>query len=75
MWEMLCRERDLQRKRRENERCRNNVVCVELYSGAKMVNERLENETCEIEKSRVHGIGLFIIPDSYGNFMPLLQLA
>jgi hypothetical protein len=35
----------------------NNIVYMELYSGAKMVNEkRLENEISEIEKSRVHCI-------------------
>jgi hypothetical protein len=47
MWEMLCRERDLQRKRRENEKSVkiknaeiNNVVYMGLYSGPKKVNEK-----------------------------------
>jgi hypothetical protein len=44
MWEILWRERDLPRKRRKNGETKNaeiiNVVYMELYSGAKMVNER-----------------------------------
>jgi hypothetical protein len=47
MWEMLCRERDLQGKRRKNKKIGetknaeiNNVVYMELYSGAKKVNEK-----------------------------------
>jgi hypothetical protein len=41
MWEMLCRERYLQRKRRKKKNSEiNNVVYMELYSGAKKVNEK-----------------------------------
>jgi hypothetical protein len=49
MREMLCWERDLQRNIGETKNAEiNNVVYMELYSGAKKVNEK-----CEIEKSRV----------------------
>jgi hypothetical protein len=47
MWEILCRERDLQHKSRKIEKNRetkyveiNNIVYMELYSAAKMVNEK-----------------------------------
>jgi hypothetical protein len=47
MWEILCRERDLPQKKAEKLKTRetkyveiNNVVYMELYSGAKMVNEK-----------------------------------
>jgi hypothetical protein len=47
MLEMLCRERDLKRKKRENDRFGgmmdaeiNNVIYMELYSGAKMVDDK-----------------------------------
>jgi hypothetical protein len=63
VWEMLCRERDLQRNRPKNRKIGetknaeiNNIVYKELYSGPKRVNERLENEISKIEKSRVQCI-------------------
>jgi hypothetical protein len=46
MWKILCRERDLQRKKRENISRRtmdaevNNVIYMELYSEAKMVDDK-----------------------------------
>jgi hypothetical protein len=46
MWEMLCWERDLQRKRRETigrgtmDAEINNVIYMELYSGAKIVDDK-----------------------------------
>jgi hypothetical protein len=42
---VLCQERDLQRKKRENDRSGtmdaeiNNVIYMELYSGAKIVDD------------------------------------
>jgi hypothetical protein len=41
----------------------NNVVCMELYSGAKMVNKKpLKTKKCEIEKSRVSYYGnMFVL--------------
>jgi hypothetical protein len=41
MWEILCPERDLPRKSRKTKNAEiNNIVYMELYSGAKMVNEK-----------------------------------
>jgi alanyl-tRNA synthetase len=47
MWEILCRERDLRRKRPKKLKTRetkyveiNNIVYMELYLGAKMLNEK-----------------------------------
>jgi alanyl-tRNA synthetase len=47
MWEILCRERDLRRKKPKKLKTRekkyvelNNIVYMELYSGAKKVNEK-----------------------------------
>jgi hypothetical protein len=46
MWEMLCRDRDLQAIKAEKRQVRgmmdaeiNNVIYMELYSGAKMMND------------------------------------
>jgi hypothetical protein len=50
MWEIMCRERDLPRKSRKNWETKNaeiNNVYMELYSGAKMVNEKCEIENRE----------------------------
>jgi hypothetical protein len=60
MWEMLCRDRDLQAKNAEKRRLGgtvdaevNNVIYMELYSGPKMAHGKYgKNERCRVDRSR-----------------------